>query len=221
MRINADFSLPALLLAEHQQWIASPQAGVERVMLDRIGEEKARATSLVRYAANSSFPVHEHPAGEEIFVLSGHFCADGVCYGAGTYLRNPPGSSHQPYSDDGTVIFVKLMQMQESEHTAVCIDTTESALWQNSPSGRHCLLFANPHERVELFELPAHGSLTLPLPKGGELLVLDGQLTEHSQIFATVVWRANTWARVPANSQFQLKSGDEGARFYLKIGHLA
>ncbi len=88
MRIHADFSLPALVLPEQQHWVPSPQAGVERVMLDRIGEEKARATSLVRYAPNSFFPEHEHPEGEEILVLAGVFCEGELRHGAGSYLRN-------------------------------------------------------------------------------------------------------------------------------------
>jgi anti-sigma factor ChrR (cupin superfamily) len=221
MRINADFSIPVLVSPEQQQWVASPQAGVERVMLDRIGVEKARATSLVRYAANSHFPVHEHPAGEEIFVLSGHFCADGICYGPGTYLRNPPGSSHQPYSDDGTVIFVKLMQMLDSEQASVCIDTTDSQSWQQTSARRFCLLFENAQERVELIELPANGELSLALPAGAELLMLDGQLSEQSQLWPMQLWQKLTWARFPANSQLQAHAGELGARFYLKTGHLA
>lgn len=221
MRINADFSRPALVLAEEQHWIASPQIGVDRIMLDRIGVEKARATSLVRYAPNSSFPVHAHPLGEEILVLSGHFCADGVCYGPGTYLRNPPGSSHQPYSDDGTVIFVKLMQMLETEQASVCIDTSDRQFWQDGPTARICLLFENPQERVELVELPTLGELSLALPAGVELLVLAGQLTEQSQIWPKGIWQQLTWARLPAHSQLRVQAGEAGARFYLKTGHLA
>lgn len=221
MRINADFSLPALVVAQAQQWVASPQAGVDRVMLDRIGVEKARATSLVRYAEKSYFPVHTHPAGEEILVLSGHFCADDVCYGPGTYLRNPPGSSHQPYSEDGTVIFVKLMQMQDSEHASVCINTHDQQLWQQRSTGRFCLLFENSQERVELVELPANGELRLPLPAGAELLMLEGQLTEQSQPWPTPCWQPHTWARFPANTQLHAQAGELGARFYLKTGHLA
>lgn len=56
MLINADFSRRAALASKDQQWIASPQAGVERVMLDRVGDERARATSIVRYAAGARFP---------------------------------------------------------------------------------------------------------------------------------------------------------------------
>ena len=55
------------------EWIASPAGGVDRKMLDRIGDEKARATSIVRYAADSAFPEHEHPLGEEFYVLEGVF----------------------------------------------------------------------------------------------------------------------------------------------------
>ena len=34
-------------------------AGVERQMLDRVGEEVARATSIVRYAASARFSAHD------------------------------------------------------------------------------------------------------------------------------------------------------------------
>jgi|TARA_A100001518_G_C1227182_1_gene79618 anti-sigma factor ChrR (cupin superfamily) len=130
MRINADFSRRASLAPEDHEWVKSPQNGVERVMLDRIGEEKARATSLVRYAPNSYFPHHLHPGGEEILVLSGTFSADDTHYPAGWYVRNPPASGHRPYSDEGAVIFVKLRQMSPDEAQHVAIDTHDGANWQ-------------------------------------------------------------------------------------------
>jgi len=46
-------------------------AGVQRRKLDRIGEEVARATSLVKYAPKSYFSPHTHGGGEEIFVIDG------------------------------------------------------------------------------------------------------------------------------------------------------
>jgi anti-sigma factor ChrR (cupin superfamily) len=48
MQVNSDFSLRASVTPDEYHWVSSPQAGVERVMLDRIGAEKARATSIVR-----------------------------------------------------------------------------------------------------------------------------------------------------------------------------
>ena len=69
MQLNADFSQRALVRPDDSPWIASPMPGVERRMLDRIGDEVARATSIVRYAAGSHFSAHQHPGGEEFLVI--------------------------------------------------------------------------------------------------------------------------------------------------------
>ena len=122
MRINADFSLRASVTPDAYRWVPSPQAGVERVMLDRVGAEIARATSIVRYAPQSSFPAHQHPGGEEILVLAGTFSDETQDYPAGWYLRNPPGSSHRPSSREGATIFVKLWQFDPADRTAVTIN---------------------------------------------------------------------------------------------------
>jgi len=63
-------------------------------MLDRIGEEVAQATSIVRYAAGSHFDRHVHDGGEEILVPHGVFSDEYGDYPAGAYVRNPPGASH-------------------------------------------------------------------------------------------------------------------------------
>jgi ChrR Cupin-like domain len=73
MLLNADLSRPAAVDSETLDWIASPMAGVERRMLERDGDEVARATSLVRYAPGSSFAPHTHGSGEEFLVLDGVF----------------------------------------------------------------------------------------------------------------------------------------------------
>src|SRR5581483_9595786 len=100
-RINADFSQRIVIATEQLPWIPSPQRGVERRMLDRIGAEVARATSLVRYAAASSFPAHVHGLGEEFLVLSGIFSDEHGDYPTGTYVRNPPLSRHTPRTGPG------------------------------------------------------------------------------------------------------------------------
>ena len=58
MNVNADFTQRAAAHAAELPWHRSPMPGVERRMLDRIGDEVARATSLVRYAPNSAFSAH-------------------------------------------------------------------------------------------------------------------------------------------------------------------
>lgn len=53
MELNADFSKRVAVHAAEIPWKASPMPGVDRRMLDRIGDEVARATSIVRYAPGS------------------------------------------------------------------------------------------------------------------------------------------------------------------------
>ena len=91
MRINADFSKPALVVPSDDDWAHSPESGVDRLMLDRIGDEVARATSIVRYAAGSSFAEHQHAKGEEFLVLEGVFSDESGDYTQGTYVTESAG----------------------------------------------------------------------------------------------------------------------------------
>lgn len=217
MLINADFSQRVSLLPEQQQWIASPQSGVERIMLDRIGAEKARATSLVRYAPHSHFPHHYHPGGEEILVLSGTFSADDTDYPAGWYLRNPPKSGHQPYSDEGAIIFVKLRQMRANEQRHVAIDTNDKSSWQVKDNREICPLFTDSSEQVMLQRLKANEPLfTAPISGGAEILVLEGELIEEHQVY-----KRRSWLRLPIDVAPLIKAGEQGATVYLKINHLS
>ncbi|WP_035849068.1 cupin domain-containing protein [Cupriavidus neocaledonicus] len=216
MLVNADLSLRALVTPHQYQWTASPQAGVERVMLDRMGGEQARATSVVRYAPDSCFPHHPHPGGEEILVLSGTFSEGHKHYPAGWYLRSPPGSSHQPSSAEGAVIFVKLWQMQPGESRPVRIDTRDVSRWTVRNGRQCCPLFADDIEHVRLERMPA-GAIVLSGPvDGAEVLVVEGSLRERAQAY-----ERGSWLRLPPGTYPDLVAGSSGACVYLKTGHLA
>ena len=216
MLINADFSRRAIVAPDQYRWVSSPESGVERVMLDRVGAEKARATSLVRYAPRSRFPVHAHPGGEEILVLSGTFSADRDHAPAGWYLRNPPGSSHRPFSDEGALIFVKLWQMPPGERRTVRTDTGDPAGWGRRDDHECLPLFASDHERVEIRRLAPQGRLTLAQEGGAELLVLAGDL-----MLDGVSYPQGTWIRLPPGDTPLLVAGASGVTVYLKSGHLS
>lgn len=216
MLINADFSRRASLAPDRYDWVASPQCGVERVMLDRVGAEQARATTIVRYAPASSFPHHPHPGGEEILVLSGTFSEGDADYPSGWYLRNPPGSSHAPRSDDGATIFVKLGQMPETRQPRVRINTNDPASWQAMEDKRICPLFSDETEHVCLLQLAALATLPDGDGDGMEVLVLDGALHEAGQVHD-----AGSWIRLPAGARPAFTAGENGATIYLKTGHLA
>src|SRR3954470_23096164 len=127
-RIRASFEERVVVPAGEEAWVPSPAAGVERQMLDRIGDEVARATSIVRYASNAAFPEHVHGGGEEFFVLEGLFADDDGEYPAGTYVRNPVGSKHAPRAGkNGAVLLVKLHQFAPGDLKRVVVQTTTQA----------------------------------------------------------------------------------------------
>ena len=215
MLINADFSRRAIVTPDQHQWVPSPMPGVERMMLDRVGEEKARATSIVRYAPDSRFPRHLHPGGEEIFVLSGTFSDEHGHYPAGWYVRNPPGSSHQPFSVEGATIFVKLWQMQPGDSHTVRIDTSDPACWQRRDGREVCPLFSDGIEQVCLQRLAPGQTLLAESANSAELLVLAGSVVMDDQIY-----EQGSWIRLPDGDFPQIAANAQGATVYLKTGHL-
>jgi len=126
--LNMDFARRVVIRADEQKWIASPSGGVDRKPLARKEAECGHATSIVRYKPGASFSRHEHPLGEEILVLKGVFSDETGDYPAGTYLRNPPGTGHTPFSEPGCTLLVKLHQFDKRDRTPVRIDTRKSSL---------------------------------------------------------------------------------------------
>lgn len=216
MLIHSDFSRRAVVVPDQYLWVASPQDGVERMMLDRLGDEQARATSLVRYARASNFPPHRHPGGEEILVLEGTFSENGQHYPAGWYLRNPPGSSHQPSSENGAVIFVKLRQMAPGEDRPVRIDTRDPRAWRRLAGREVCPLFDDGAKQVRLLRLDPGQPLFAGPVDGAELLLLSGELLADGMCYPR-----GSWIRLPAGEYGEFFSGDHGATLYLKNGHPA
>jgi anti-sigma factor ChrR (cupin superfamily) len=215
--VNADFAQRVVIATNELPWIPSPQAGVERRLLDRIGGEVARATSLVRYAKASAFPAHQHGLGEEFLVLDGVFSDEHGDYPEGTYVRNPPGSSHTPRTEPGCTILVKLRQMQPSETARVVIDTA-AAPWQAGAPGLSRLPLhdaANTGERVALERLAPGTHLTdVDCPGGEEIFLLSGSLRDEYGNYG-----AGAWIRNPAAFRRRLQSLD-GATYWVKRGHL-
>lgn len=218
MELNADFSQRAAVHAAQLPWTPSPMAGVDRRMLDRIGEEVARATSIVRYAPRSHFSAHTHGGGEEFLVLDGVFQDEHGDYPAGSYVRNPPTTRHTPGSEPGCVIFVKLWQFDPADRTEVRIDTGKSSFKPvpGRPGVEIVPLFQDPREEVRLERWAPQAKVELALPQGAEFLVLSGSFEEGGDVF-----REHSWLRLPAKATLRAKAGADGCRVWIKTGHLA
>ena len=217
MEINADFAQPAYAHTATMEWVASPMAGVDRRMLDRVGGEVARATSIVRYAEGSSFPEHTHSGGEELIVLDGVFQDEHGDYPAGTYVRNPVGTHHIPRSEPGCTIFVKLWQFDPADQDQFALDLNTLAVSPDPerPGVSSASLAERDYETVAL-EVWERGAIAPLSGAGGvEALVLEGSVRLESAAFAR-----HDWIRLPVGASAELSAGEEGARIWIKRDHL-
>ncbi len=216
MRINADFSKRIVIRPEAYQWVKSPATGVERMMLDRVGDEVARATTIVKFAPGSQFDAHTHGGGEEYLVLEGVFSDETGDFPAGTYVRNPIGSSHTPHTDEGCTILVKLHQFDADDTRQFHIDTTKATFNPGLDRGLTVLpLHSAASENVALVRWAPGTRFNAHQHWGGEeIFVLEGTFSdEHGD------YPKGTWIRSPHLSKHTPYS-DEGCLIYVKTGHL-
>ena len=187
-------------------------------MLDRIGDEVARATSIVRYAPGSHFSPHTHGGGEEFLVLEGVFQDEHGDFPAGSYIRNPPTSSHTPGSSPGCTIFVKLWQFDPGDRAHVRIDTRGEAYHcpPDRPGVGVLPLFDDARESVRLETWAPGAQIVVPAPGGLELLVLEGAFNERGEEFAPL-----SWLRLPVAAKLRASVGPDGCRAWIKTGHLS
>lgn len=212
MRINDDLSQPVVVHAGKMNWVASRVAGVDRRMLFRIGDEVARATSIVRYAPDSAFPHHMHTGGEEILVLDGVFEDEHGTYPAGSYFRNPPGTSHVPATKAGCTIFVRLWQFRETDLVQIVRKPGEGRRMPprlGASSSR--LLFQDAHEKISLEDWTSNAQVTLPSPDGLEILVVRGTLR-----FGNEQLERQSWCRLPPGHELKASVGPEGATVWVR-----
>lgn len=217
MNINNDIAQRVVLQTPQMDWVGSPDSGVQRKMLDRVGDEIARATSVVRYEPGAAFAAHAHGGGEEILVLEGVLSDEYAHYPAGTYLRNPPGSQHSPASQTGCLLLVKLWQFCPGDDQSVQIDTRTAQWHQGMVPGLTVLpmhVFNGVNTALvrwapdTIFNRHVH-------PGGEEIFVLEGVFHDEYGSYP-----AGAWIRSPRYSQHAPFTKSEGALIYVKTGHL-
>ncbi len=202
------------------EWVPSPGGEVDRKRLHRVGPAEAgQVTSLVRYPAGSRFPAHDHPEGEEIFVLEGVFSDHQGDFTAGTHLFNPEGFRHAPGSEPGCVIFVKLRQYDGRDRPHRVTHTDREAFSGSSDSPVETLLLDDDPALAESTRVERWPAGTGPQDRahsdGAEILVYEGELEDD-----TGVHPAPAWLRLPAGSRHRAWSG-KGCRLYVKEGAVA
>ncbi len=217
MELNTNFAARIVVHAAELDWIDSPIEGVQRRMLDRIGDEVARATSIVKYAPRSAFSPHVHTGGEEFIVLDGVFSDEHGDFPAGSYIRNPPTSSHTPGSTPGCVIFVKLWQFDPTDRTHVRLQYNKMGTLPDPErtAVRVTPLYEDERETVQIEHWAPGAKLRMKTPEGAEFLVLDGNFTDAADTL-----NKHSWLRLPMGGELQATAGSKGAKVWVKTRHL-
>lgn len=215
--INTDLSQRVVQTPEQALWYESPAKDIHRRPLDRIGAEVAKATSIVRYLPGSQFASHQHGGGEEILVLEGTFSDEDGDYPVGTYLRNPPGTSHAPFSMEGCLLLVKLWQFSKGDTEQLCIRPEQQHWLPGLVPGLQVLpLHQFDGINTALVRWAANTRFQPHIHAGGEeIYVLEGVFQDEFGSYPK-----GSWLRSPRWSKHQPFTGPEGALIYVKVGHL-
>ena len=215
MNLHSDYSARVVLNHNDLPWMASPEAGVKRRLLDRCGDEVARATSVVRYEPGAVFPKHSHARGEEIFVLEGTFSDETGDYRAGTYIMNPPGSHHTPFSKEGCTLFVELQHLGSDQVHQEVVDTNTEPWLQGMVPGLNVMPLMRQGSGSTLVRWAPQTYFNAHRHFGGEeIFVIKGVFEdEHGR------YSEGSWIRSPHMSLHKPFSR-EGCTIFVKTGHL-
>jgi anti-sigma factor ChrR (cupin superfamily) len=217
MEILADFTQRVVVHSASLDWLPSPMPGVERRPLDRVGEEVARATSIVRYAKGSKFSPHVHTGGEEFVVLEEVFQDEHGDFPEGSYIRNPPRSSHTPGSKDGCVIFVKLWQFQPEDRTHIRLQINDMPTRVSDIDGvTISTLYKDHYEEVSILYFEPNANMSFPVAQGAEIIVLKGTLQAQHDLL-----QKHSWMRLPVGDIFDVIAKEQGAMVWIKTGNLS
>ena len=218
-QINADLSVRAVAHTGRMDWTASPSGTVWRKRVYLVGPpESGQVSSIVRYEPASSFPAHDHPDGEEILVLEGVFSDEHGDWPAGTYLLNPEGFRHAPFSKRGCLLFVKLRQFSGRDRRHVVVDS--DALEWESDSDRGVQvkpLYKQDGytDEMSLERWETGSDLgAVAYEQGAELFVIQGEFHDEADRYVK-----GSWLRMPPGSMHHPRS-ESGCIVYIKqTGH--
>lgn len=213
--LNMDFTKQVVIETAKQDWEPSPMTGVKRKRMAFEETEQGHATSIVEFEAGSEFSSHEHPLGEEIFVLEGVFSDHEGDFPAGSYIRNPEGYTHAPFSKEGCKIFVKLHQFDTNDRQQVRIDTQNAPFRPGQGNLKVLPLHQHGTESTALVWWPANEKFVLHRHMGGEeIYVISGEfIDEHGR------YPAGSWIRSPHLSTHH-PYVEEDTLILVKTGHL-
>lgn len=223
VELHADKSKSVLVNTDSLEWVSTGASGVHRKLIERLGGEVARATSIVSFEPNKTFPAHTHGGGEEFLVLEGAWNDEWAVQPKYTYVRNYIGSRHSPsIGAAGCTILVKLRQMshehREADHTQWDV-SPDSPTWVKGVSDHRWTMtvYNSPFETVHFERWMPGTTAIVEVPTGGEeVFVIEGDFSDELGDHKTWSWARNA----KAGEKRSRVAGPKGCFLYIKSRHL-
>ncbi|WBV58451.1 cupin domain-containing protein [Chryseobacterium daecheongense] len=107
-----------IVKTEQKEWQPLIEKGIhyEGIFVKslKFDPEKNRSTTiLLKFDPGASYPYHNHPAGEELFIMEGDAIIAGARLEKGDYLYTPPNFKHSVKSENGCLIFFMIPEEVE------------------------------------------------------------------------------------------------------------
>lgn len=114
--MEASPSLNQFVKSNELEWKPLAEPGVSGVWVKvlRYDRETRRApTIMLKFEAGSTYPAHNHPGGEELFVLQGSVHVGRDHLKAGDYLYTAPNNKHGVRAVEETIVLVNVPEQVE------------------------------------------------------------------------------------------------------------
>ena len=188
LELNLDFTKKIVIETLIQKWIEFPTEEFKMIILEG-HRETEHITSIISYNPGSINQNFNQIQGEEIFVLSGNYINEFGEHPAGTYLRIPPGSAYQAFSQTGCTLFIKINQFTKGDNQKIIIKTNEQKWLQGHGNLRVMPLHQFSTEGTALVKWPSNEKFIRHSHFGGEeILVLSGKFQDEHGSYPKLTW---------------------------------
>lgn len=216
MNIDPDLSQRVVIRQSTLPWVAAPTAGVQYRWLEGGVGSAARATAIVQLAPGAKIAHCTKELGEEIMVLDGELSDGDGSYSKGSYIKNPPGSSHACESASGCTLFVKRHHPDTGDDRSIVVDSAKMPWYQGLVDGLTVMPLSEFGTQHTALVRWAPGTRFNPHRHygGEEIYVLDGVFEDEYGRYP-----AGSWLRSPhlsAHCPYSI----EGCTIFVKTGHL-
>jgi hypothetical protein len=203
--VNVDFNIPVSVETKLIDWQMSSINGNNKKYFERFERTKYYITVLIQFPAGRTFRKFGHEGGMELLVLSGVFSDSDGDYGAGSYVRNPAGTYHQPFTSNGCTVLLKLGRFQPMDRKRVVIDTMNSAhrwLPVADPGVSRLALHHFSEEDIYLYRIRSECWITFKHENHGlELFICNGSISVKGDLYVP-----GDWLRYPVGSKVKVSA---------------